>query len=144
LGCVSPFGEVQSTRSAAEILEAEMSKQDGTGNGAFVAGFILGAIGGAVAALFTTPKRGDELRHDLESRVSETTAPVRQKAAPLVNQGRERATEFVDKAADRAQEISGKIAAMDLPFDDDRSDHAPADAVDAAGAYPKSQTPASS
>ena len=119
-----------------ERMEADMAGNNGSGNGSFIAGFILGAIGGAAAGLFKAPKRGDELRSDIGEKVNETTAPVREKAAPLVNQGKERATELVDKAADGAQSLSGKIAAMDLPFDD-RSDHAPGGDVPSAGIDPK-------
>lgn len=107
------------------------------GNGSFVTGFVLGAIGGAALGLFKAPKSGDALRDDIGAKVSETTAPVRGKAAPLVNQGKERATHLVDRAADGAQRLSGKIAAMDLPFEDDRSDHAPDGDVPSAGIDPK-------
>ena len=101
-----------------------MAEKNGSGFGTFIAGLILGAVGGAAAALLMTPKRGEDMRRDVEKRVKETTKPVQEKAGPLVSQGKERASEIVDQAADRAQELSGKIAAMDLPFDDDRSDHA--------------------
>jgi gas vesicle protein len=101
-----------------------MADNDGQGSGSFVFGFILGAIGGAVAALFLTPKSGETLRKDVETRFSAATAPVRERTEPLVIQGKERASEFIDKAADRAQEVSGKIAAMDLPFQDDDGPHA--------------------
>lgn len=114
-----------------------MAKNNGSGSGSFIAGLILGAIGGAAAALFLTPKRGEDLRHDVEAKFNETAGPVREKAMPLVNQGKERATELVDKAADRAQDLSGKIAAMDLPFDDARDDHAPGDTAPSAGADPE-------
>lgn len=115
-----------------------MAKNNDSGIGTFIAGMILGAIGGAAAALLMTPKRGDELRQELESRVSEKTGPMREKAAPLVTQGKDRASELVDKAADRAQDLSGKIAAMDLPFDDDRSDHEAGASDESAEAEPKS------
>jgi gas vesicle protein len=118
-------------------MEADMAKRRGTGNGAFVAGLILGSIGGAVAGLFVAPMRGDELRHDIEVKINQKTAPVREKAGPVVSQGKERATEFADKAADRAQELSGKIAAIDLPFDDDRTDHEPGPNAPSAGIDPK-------
>jgi gas vesicle protein len=95
-----------------------MANRD-NGNGAFIFGLIVGAIGGAVATLFLTPKSGDDLRKDIEATVNETAGPVLEKAEPLVAQGKERASELIDKAADRAQEVSGKIAAMDLPFEDD-------------------------
>jgi gas vesicle protein len=116
--------------------EANVANNNGSGSGSFITGLILGAIGGAVAALFLTPKRGQELRHDVEAKFNETAGPVREKAMPLVNQGKERATGLVDKAADRAQDLSGKIAAMELPFDDVRADHAPDAPAPSTGADP--------
>lgn len=86
------------------------------GNGAFVFGLIVGAIGGAAATLFLTPKSGQDLRREMGSRFNETAGPMREKAEPLVSQGKERASEIIDKAAERAQDVSGKIAAMDIPF----------------------------
>jgi gas vesicle protein len=118
-------------------MEADMARTSGTGNGSFIAGLILGTIGGAVGGLFVAPKPGEELRHDIEVKISETTSPVRQKAGPLVTEGNERATGFVDKAADRAQELSGKIAAIEIPIDDDRVDHAPGPNAPSAGIDPK-------
>jgi gas vesicle protein len=102
-----------------------MARKNGTGNGSLIAGIILGALGGALAGLFAAPKSGPALRRELQQRFSETTAPLREKADPIVSQGKERATRFVDMAADQAQDLSGKIAAMDLPFDDERVDHEP-------------------
>lgn len=100
-----------------------MANPNGRGNGSLIAGFILGAIGGAAAGLLVAPKSGQALRQDLESKFMESAGPVREKASPVVNQGKERATQYMDLAAERAQELSGKIAAMDLPFDDERAEH---------------------
>ncbi len=102
-----------------------MANPNGRGNGSLIAGLILGAIGGAVAGLLAAPKSGQALRQEIESKFMESTGPVREKASPVVNQGKERATQYMDLAAERAQELSGKIAAMDLPFDDERGDHEP-------------------
>jgi hypothetical protein len=88
-----------------------------------------------------TPVRGEDLRQDIGVKVRETTAPVLEKAIPVLSQGKERATEFVDKAADRAQDLSGKIAATDLPFGDERADHAPGATPPEAGV--DSKAPAS-
>jgi hypothetical protein len=99
------------TLQPASQREVEMADNN-SGNGAFVFGLILGAIGGAAAALLKTPKSGDELRN-------EVAGPVRERAEPYVTQGKERATVILDRAAERAQEFSGKLAAMEIPFDDD-------------------------
>lgn len=93
-----------------------MTQRNDQGNAGFVFGLILGAIIGAMAALFLTPKSGENLRRDVGTRFNETAGPLREKAEPLVAQGKERATQFVDKAAERAQDVSGKVAAMDVPF----------------------------
>jgi gas vesicle protein len=74
------------------------------GNGAFVVGFILGALAGAAAALFLTPRSGDEMRQDLEARFAGATKTIR-----------EQADEIATTASQRAQEMSGKLAAMDIP-----------------------------
>jgi gas vesicle protein len=117
-------------------MEANMAKRKGTGNGAFIAGMILGAIGGAIGGLFVAPKPGAELRHDIESKVTAKTGPLGG-AGDSSDDGKERAIGLLDRAAERAQEISGKIAAMELPFDDDRSDHAPGPNAPSAGIDPK-------
>lgn len=57
--------------------------------GAFFLGLVLGAIGGAIAALLLTPKRGDEMRRELAVKADE----VRQEVAT-------RADEFAAKAKD--------------------------------------------
>ena len=57
--------------------------------GAFFFGLVLGAIGGAIAALLLAPKRGDEMRRDLTVRAEE----VRQEIAT-------RADEIATKAKD--------------------------------------------
>jgi hypothetical protein len=113
-------------------MEAKMAKRKGTGNGAFIAGMILGAIGGAIGGLFVAPKPGGELRRDIESKVTATTGPLRG-----ADGDSEPGPGLLDKAAERAQELSGKIAAMELPFDDDRSEHAPGPNAPSAGIDPK-------
>lgn len=57
--------------------------------GAFFLGLVLGAIGGAIAALLLTPKRGDEMRRELAVKADE----VRQEVAT-------RADEIATKAKD--------------------------------------------
>jgi gas vesicle protein len=57
--------------------------------GAFFLGLLLGAIGGAIAALLLTPKRGDEMRRELAVKADE----VRQEVAT-------RADEIAAKAKD--------------------------------------------
>ncbi len=89
------------------------------GNGAFVFGVIVGAIGGAIGALLLTPRSGESMRQEISSKVTQTAGPALERTQPFVDQGKERASELIDRAAERAQDVSGKIAAMDLPFQDD-------------------------
>ena len=46
--------------------------------GSFFLGLILGAVGGAVVALLTTPKRGSEMRHELATRADELASKARE------------------------------------------------------------------
>jgi gas vesicle protein len=48
--------------------------------GAFFLGLVLGAIGGAIAALLLTPKRGDEMRRELAVRADEVRHEVSTRA----------------------------------------------------------------
>jgi hypothetical protein len=112
-------------------MEANMAKRSGTGNGAFIAGMILGAIGGAIGGLFVAPKPGGELRREIESKVTGATGADRGDDGSAGD-----GPGLLDKAAERAQQLSGKIAAMELPFEDDRSDHAPGPNAPSAGIDP--------
>ena len=94
-----------------------------SGNGAFVFGMIIGALGGAVATLLLTPRSGESLRKEAEAKIAQKAGPALERTQPLVDQGKERAIEAIDRAAERAQEVSGKIAAMDLPFQQDDGVH---------------------
>jgi gas vesicle protein len=51
--------------------------------GAFFLGLMLGAAAGAIVALLTTPKRGDEMRHELGSRADELATKARDEWVPL-------------------------------------------------------------
>ena len=46
--------------------------------GAFFLGLLLGAAGGAIVALLTTPKRGSEMRQELATRADELAAKARE------------------------------------------------------------------
>jgi hypothetical protein len=92
---------------------------DSNGNGAFVFGLIVGAIGGTIGTLLYTPKSGDALRDEISAKLGQSTAPV----GPAVGEGKERAASLIDRAAEKAQDLSGKIAAMDLPFQGDDGVH---------------------
>jgi gas vesicle protein len=51
--------------------------------GAFFLGLLLGAAAGAIVALLTTPKRGDEMRHELGTRADELATKARDEWVPL-------------------------------------------------------------
>lgn len=51
--------------------------------GAFFLGLLLGAAAGAVVAMLTTPKRGEELRQELGTRADELATKARDEWVPL-------------------------------------------------------------
>ena len=51
--------------------------------GAFFLGLLIGAAAGAVIALLTTPKRGDEMRHELGARADELATKARDEWVPI-------------------------------------------------------------
>ncbi|MDQ2674152.1 MAG: hypothetical protein M3Y40_05805 [Chloroflexota bacterium] len=51
--------------------------------GAFFLGLLLGAAAGAIVALLTTPKRGDEMRQELGARADELATKARDEWVPL-------------------------------------------------------------
>lgn len=55
--------------------------------GAFFLGLLLGAAGGAIVALLTTPKRGDEVRRELTSKADELATKARDEWVPLFQSG---------------------------------------------------------
>ena len=55
--------------------------------GAFFLGLVLGAFGGAVVALLTTPKRGDEVRRELTTKADELASKARDEWVPLFQSG---------------------------------------------------------
>jgi gas vesicle protein len=91
--------------------------------GAFLLGFIVGGLTGAIASLLLTPKSGDETRSFLkekaieigdkvnisvdEARVKadEITADARVRAEAILAEGRARAEEVAAEARTRAEEL---------------------------------------
>ena len=67
--------------------------------GAFFLGLLLGAAAGAVVALLTTPKRGDEMRHELGARADEIASKARDEWVPIFQSG-ETTNGHTDAAAD--------------------------------------------
>ena len=57
--------------------------------GAFFLGILVGAVAGAIAALLTTPKRGDEMRRELGVRADEVRREVTQRADEIATKARD-------------------------------------------------------
>ncbi len=55
--------------------------------GAFFLGLLLGAVAGAVVALLTTPKRGEEMRQDLTSKADELATKAKDEWVPMFQSG---------------------------------------------------------
>jgi gas vesicle protein len=90
--------------------------------GAFFLGLLLGAAAGAIVALLTTPKRGDEMRHELGTKADELATKARDEWVPLfqneaTNGHGQKATEALadtspnlEEAAAEAGSASGEVA----------------------------------
>lgn len=71
------------------------------GGGAFWAGLMIGAIIGGVAALFITPKRGEEMRQEIMRRGEEARAraeEMAERAKDTYEEQRSRFQQAVDEA----------------------------------------------
>ena len=82
----------------------------------FVAGFFVGALVGAAAALLFAPQSGDETRTlirergiELGQRAGEMSDEARRRAEELQVQARERAVGLQSQAKERAEELQGKV-----------------------------------
>lgn len=74
--------------------------------GAFFLGLLIGAAAGAIAALLTTPKRGDEMRHELGTRADEIATRAKDEWVPIF----ERATSGNGHVDEAASDISDAVA----------------------------------
>jgi len=74
--------------------------------GAFFLGLLLGAAAGAIVALLTTPKRGDEMRHELGTKADELATKARDEWVPLFQSG-----ETTNGHAETAAEAIGDTSA---------------------------------
>jgi gas vesicle protein len=73
-------------------------------SGDFFAGFVVGALLGAAAALLFAPQTGEQTRTLIRERGIE----LKERADELSIEARKRAEEFQDQARDRASELSGQ------------------------------------
>ncbi len=75
--------------------------------GAFFLGLLLGAAAGAIVALLTTPKRGDEMRHELGTKADEIATRARDEWVPLFQS--EASNGHADAAAEAISDTSASL-----------------------------------
>ena len=75
--------------------------------GAFFLGLLLGAAAGAIVALLTTPKRGDEMRHELGAKADEIATKARDEWVPIFQSGETNG--HTDAAADAVGDASANV-----------------------------------
>lgn len=71
--------------------------------GAFIFGAVVGAIAGAAAALFMTPRSGEQMRQQLAARGSELQGRISGAAGEMRSQSQTLAGPYVEKVAGVAQ-----------------------------------------
>lgn len=89
---------------------------ENTSGGEFIAGFLVGALVGAAAALMFAPHSGEETRTiirdrgiELRDRADEISADARRRAEELQGQARTRAQDLQAQARDRAQGLQTRV-----------------------------------
>ena len=78
---------------------------DNRGFGAYLAGFILGGLIGAVVALLLAPQSGEETR----TQIREKSIEIRDRASESIEEARMRAERAVEEARLRVDELSQTI-----------------------------------
>lgn len=81
-GAAVPVGR-ELVDSAAVRLGIKERRAEARHWGAFFLGLLLGAAGGAIAAMLTTPKRGVEMRRELGARADEIAAKAKEEWVPI-------------------------------------------------------------
>jgi gas vesicle protein len=84
-GAAVPVGR-ELVDSAAERLGIRQRREERHW-GAFFLGILFGAAAGAIVALLTAPKRGDEMRRELTERADEIATKARDEWVPLFQGG---------------------------------------------------------
>ena len=72
--------------------------------GAFLIGFVVGGVAGAVAALLLAPQTGEETR----ALIKDKSIELRDKAAEQAEMVASRANEFADQAKTRATDLTNQ------------------------------------
>lgn len=89
---------------------------DKTGGTDFIAGFVIGMLAGAAAALLFAPKSGEETRGlirdkgiELKEQADEKSAEARKRAEELQAEARRKAQELQEQAKGRAAHLQGQV-----------------------------------
>jgi len=87
-----------------------------SGGGEFIAGFLVGALVGAAAAMLFAPQSGEETRVvirdkgiELKDRAEELSAEARRRAEEAQAQAKTKAQELSTQAKGRAREIQTRV-----------------------------------
>jgi gas vesicle protein len=114
-GAAVPVGRELVDTAAVRLGIKE--KQEERHWGAFFLGLLIGAIGGAIAAMLTTPKRGEEMRHELGVKADEIATRAKDEWVPIFERATsgnghvdETLTDITEGAAD-AGATAGNVVA---------------------------------
>ena len=106
-----------------------MSDRD-TDFGAFLAGFVLGGLAGAVTALLLAPQSGEETRlqiHDksieLKDKATETAEEYRVRADEFSKQAKQRADEYVASTQEIVEKQLERVQASKAETDKELAEH---------------------
>lgn len=113
-GAAVPVGR-ELVGTAAERLGIRQRREEQHW-GAFFLGLLFGAAAGAIVALLTTPKRGDEMRRELTERADEVATRARDEWVPLFQGGPTNghataAADAVSEAGDTLHEAAAESGA---------------------------------
>ena len=107
--------------------------------GAFFLGLLVGAAIGAVVALLTAPKRGSEMRDDLESRAEELATKAKEEWVPMFQRETNGAPDIaagepaIEEAASTVQEGAADAGATATDAAEEAASEEPVSAPAAAG-----------
>lgn len=98
-----------------------MSRQDGSGFGWFLFGFLMGGLVGAAVALAFAPQSGEETRRllrekgvELRGRAEETYGQVRERVGEL----REQAETQVGQVREQVQQVASRLRRTQAPAEE--------------------------
>jgi gas vesicle protein len=108
--------DLEGLRVGILARKEQHTMSDETSGADFLAGFIVGGLVGAAAALLLAPQSGEETRAlmrekgiDLQERSAEMTAEARKRAQDLQIQAQDRASSYAAQASGKASEWQGRM-----------------------------------